>query len=77
MQQPIRKTSSIKNETPNKQQTTNVTMQPTTILAILGLAAVFALANPVANPEAFGVESGHEARELVGMYIHQLPPHYR
>ncbi|KFY90874.1 hypothetical protein V498_05782, partial [Pseudogymnoascus sp. VKM F-4517 (FW-2822)] len=39
-------------------------MHPSAILTILGLAA-FALANPVANPEAFGVESGHEARELV------------
>ncbi|KFX98732.1 hypothetical protein V495_02506 [Pseudogymnoascus sp. VKM F-4514 (FW-929)] len=38
-------------------------MQPATILTILGLA-VFTIANPVSNPEAFGVESGAEARGL-------------
>lgn len=55
MQQPIRTTWSIKNQKPNtKLQSINITMQLIAILAILDLAAS-ALANLVANPEAFGL----------------------
>jgi hypothetical protein len=44
-------------------------MQPATILTILGLA-VFTIANPVLNPEVFGVEGSAEARGLEGMPRH-------
>ena len=48
-------------------------MQQTAILIILSLAA-FALANPVANPDVFGVERSSEAQSLVGTSPPSSPP---